>query len=252
MLNRTNHLVGCTVSATDADIGSVKAAFFDDQSWAIRYLVVDTGSWLSGREVLISPYAVRQPLRSDRRIDLTLTRQQVQDSPGVDTHQPVSRQHERETLSYYGYPDYWDGSELWAMGAYPLPPSAAEMAANRAQQRADAKAADVHLRSSVAVTGYELRASDDSIGHVQDFVFDDENWAIRYLVIDTRNWWPGGRKVLVARHWIDRVDWATKTVQVNLTREQVKASPEYDEERLLQRSDEEKLHQAYGFKGYWS
>ena len=251
MLNRSNYLVGSAVNASDGSIGSLTALFFDDVSWTIRYLVVDTGGWLSGREVLISPYSVRQPLQSGRQFDLALTREQVQNSPGVDTQQPVSRQHERQMMNYYGYPGYWDGSELWAMGAYPLPPTPEEMQAHRLQQRADDRAADVHLRSTVKVTGYDLMATDDSIGHVQDFVFDDENWAIRYLVVDTRNWWPGGRKVLIAKHWIEGVDWASQTVSVALTREQVKASPEYDEERLLQRKDEEALHAAYGRRGYW-
>ena len=251
MLNRTNHVVGSAVNASDGPVGSLTAVFFDDVTWTIRYLVVDAGSWLSGREVLISPYSVRQPLQGGRVIDLALSREQVQHSPGVDTQQPVSRQHERQMLNYYGYPGYWDGSELWAMEQYPLPLTAEQMQANRARQRADDLAADVHLRSSVKVTGYDLRASDDSIGHVQDFVFDDESWEIRYLVVDTRNWWPGGRKVLVAKHWIDSVDWASQTVSVKLTREQVKASPEYDEGRLLLRTDEEALHAAYGRRGYW-
>ncbi|MBC7942764.1 MAG: PRC-barrel domain containing protein [Chitinophagaceae bacterium] len=251
MLNRTSQLVGSSVTASDGAIGHVRAAFFDDQAWAIRYIVVDTGDWLRGREVLISPYAVRQPVGSGKNIDVALTRDQVQNSPDVDTHQPVSRAHERTTLAYYGYPDYWEGSALWAMGGYPLVPSDAEMTAHRSQPRVQASAEDSHLRSCVKVTGYDIRATDDSIGHVHDFVFDDESWVIRYLVVDTRNWWPGGRKVLVAKHWIEHIDWDTQTVQVNLTRHEVKNSPEHDEAGLIERADEERLHQAYGRPGYW-
>lgn len=255
MLNRLSQLTSSTVSASDGSIGNVKSAFFDDQSWAIRYLVVDTGKWLSGRQVLISPYSVKLPLSRDKNIEVALTQQQVKGSPDVDTQQPVSRQHEREFLGYYAYPEYWEGGGMWGLGAYPqmMPytPTAAQIAVDVAVKERDLRAADAHLRSSVAVTGYTIGATDDSIGHVMDFIFDGESWAIRYLVVDTRNWWPGGKKVLVAMHWIDRIDWATSTVHLALTREQVKASPEYFEEITVDRGYEQRLHDSYNRKGYW-
>jgi uncharacterized protein YrrD len=255
MLNSISHLDGSTVTATDGTIGHVREAYFDDVAWAIRYLVIDTGTWLSGREVLISPYAVKPPLGSARNIDVALTRQQVQDSPVTDTHQPVSRRHEREQLGYYAYPEYWAGGDLWAMNTLPmLPPplpNGVESEAERVRRDADVLPEDVHLRSSANVTGYDIQATDDSIGHVTDFLFDDASWAIRYLVVDTRNWWPGGKKVLLATRWIDRIDWADKTVYTSLTREQVKNSPEYDEAATLGREDEKRLHDAYGREGYW-
>ena len=255
MLNSFSHLTGSTATASDGSIGHVKAAFFDDQWWTIRYLVVDTGSWLSERQVLISPFSVKQPLGSGGNIDLALTREQVKGSPDIDTHQPVSRQHELQFSGYYAYPEYWDGGALWGMGAYPMltyTPTPAEIAAAKAMRQRDVRAADVHLRSSTKVTGYNIQASDESIGHVQDFVFDDESWTIRYLVVDTRNWWPGGKKVLVATPWIDRIDWATSTVHVKLTREQVKNSPEYHEAQPLARDYEKQLHAAYDRQGYWT
>ena len=254
MLNSVSHLTDSTVTATDGGIGHVNAAFFDDHQWTIRYLVVDAGTWLTGRQVLISPYAVKQPLGSVMNIDVSLTREQVKNSPDVDTHQPVSRQHERETLRHYAYPEYWDGGALWAMGAYPmvpLTPTAEELAINRAMLERDFRAADVHLRSSLKVAGYNIQALDDSIGHVKDFIFDDETWAIRYLLVDTHNWWPGGSKVLIATQWIDRIDWATRMVHVKLTREQVKNSPAYEEAAPVRRDYEKQLHAAYDRQGYW-
>ena len=255
MMNSVGHLTGSTITATDGEIGHVKEVFFDDEAWAIRYLVIDTGTWLSGREVLVSPYAVVQPLGSGKIIDVSLTRQQVNDSPDIDTHQPVSRRHEREYLSYYAYPEYWAGGDLWAMSALPLLPpplpAAVESEAESARREADVPAEDVHLRSSAIVTGYDIQATDDSIGHVKDFIFDDESWAVRYLVVDTRNWWPGGKKVLLATHWIDRIDWADKTVYTKLTREQIKNSPEYEEAKTINRDYEKRLHDAYGRVGYW-
>jgi uncharacterized protein YrrD len=257
MLNHINALEGAAVLATDGEIGHVRDAFFDDQAWAIRYLVVDAGSWLSGREVLISPFAVTQPLGSGKTVGVALTRNQVKTSPPIDTHRPVSRRHEQENLRHYGYPNYWAGGGLWAFGELPMLPMPTADGGNGTDE-ADAAAReaavppeDVHLRSSLSVTGYHIQATDESIGHVQDFVFDDESWAIRYLVVDTRNWWPGGTKVLVATHWIDRIDWAESTVRVALTREQVQASPVYSEGAPIQREYEARLHDAYNRVGYW-
>jgi len=254
MLRSLSHFTGSTITATNGAIGHVSTAFFDDESWAIRYLVIDTGNWLPGREVLISPYAVKQPVGSGKNINVSLTRDQIEGSPDIDTHQPVSRQHERDYLRYYDYPDYWNGGSIWGLGAYPrlpYPLTSEEVEANAAARQQDLRLADVHLRSSEKVTGYDILATDESIGHVQDFIFDEESWAIRYLVIDTRNWWPGGRKVLVATRWIESVDWVSSTVEVALTRDQVKNSPEYEDALTIERSYEQQLHVTYDKKGYW-
>jgi uncharacterized protein YrrD len=255
MLNSIIHIQGAKVTATDGDIGHVKDVFFDDRTWTVRYLVVDAGSWLTGREVLISPYAVKQPVGSDKQVHVSLTQEQVRNSPDVDTHQPVSRQHERDHLRYYGYPEYWDGGGLWAMGAMPYPimpvDTTAEVEANRAMHDRDFRAGDTHLRSSDSVSGYDIQASDDSIGTLHDYIFDDESWAIRYLVVDTRKWWPGGDKVLVGMNWVDRIDWATQKVFVRMTREQVKSSPVFEDVASIHREYEMRLHQNVQRPGYW-
>lgn len=255
MLNSISHLSGAKVSASDGSIGKVNDVFFDDRSWTVRYLVVDTGNWLKGREVLISPYSVKQPVGSQKHIHLALTRQQVESSPDVDTQQPVSRQHERELLRHHGYAEYWDGGGLWAMGAMPYPPpmldTTAERAANQEMLDRDFKAADVHLRSAAHVTGYDIQASDDGIGQVQDFVIDDQTWAIRYLVVDTSQWWQGGHKVLVGMHWADRIDWATHKLHVRMTRDQVRSSPAFEDVGSIHREYEMRLHRNYERQGYW-
>ena len=263
MLNSILHINGSKIIAKDGEIGHVKEAYFDDDNWTIRYLVVDTGAWLSGREVLISPYAVVQPLvqpqvlrsTSGKQIGVSLTQQQVIDSPTTETHLPVSRQHEREMSRHYAFPAYWEGGELWAMSALPLVPAplptTVESEAEAAKRASEVPLEDVHLRSSANVTGYDLQASDDSIGHVSDFIFDDESWAIRYLVVDTRNWLPGGKKVLIATQWIERIDWADMTVFTTLTRAEVKASPAYDESAIISRDYEERLHASYSRADYW-
>ena len=109
---------------------------------------------------------------------------------------------------------------------------------------------DSHLRSTIEVNSYNIQASDGEIGHVEDFIIDDETWAIRYLVIDTHNWWPG-KKVLVSPQWIERVSWSDSKVFVNLSRESIKNSPEYTEESLITRDYETILYQHYKRQGYW-
>jgi sporulation protein YlmC with PRC-barrel domain len=252
MLNRFHHLDKSTVTATDGPIGHVKDVFFDDIRWTIRYLVVDTGKWLSGREVLISPYAVKPLVAALKNVDVRLTRQQVTESPDVDTHMPVSRQHESEVVAYYGYPEYWGATGLWAMGGYPYFPVAlptdVELAADKA---ARAASQDGSLRSATRVKGYVIHATDGTIGHVSDFIFDDETWAIRYFVVETHNWWPGGKSVLIGAHWIHQIDWDEQCVHVKITLAQVKTSPEYDEGSPVHRDYEVRLHSAYDRTGYW-
>ncbi|NLD53298.1 MAG: PRC-barrel domain containing protein [Burkholderiaceae bacterium] len=264
MLRTFRRIQSARINAVDDQVGRVEDVYFDDEAWTIRYLVVDTGNWLPGRKVLISPYSIKTPITAGDLIDVKLTRQQLQDSPPVDTHQPVSRRHEREYLSHFGYPSYWGMGGVWGPLDYPLFPYVGELQeevrraeatgardAERADEGGHADDADSHLRSAAHVTGYDIQASDGSIGHVQDFVFDDESWAIRYMVIDTVNWWPGGRKVLVSTRWIDRIDWAERAVHTSLTREGVKRSPEYDENALLDRQYEKMLHEAHQRAGYW-
>jgi uncharacterized protein YrrD len=258
MLRSISKLHGDTVRAKDGDIGHIHQAYFDDDNWCIRYLVVETGNWLHDRQVLISPYSVKQVDTESHMLDVRLTQQQVKDSPNLDTHKPVSRQHEIEYLRYYNYPTYWGGPNLWGMGAYPaFDPDglsqdleAGNPIPTRAAQ-ADAPA-DTHLRSTREVEGYRLEATNGRIGHVSDFIFDDEAWVIRYLAIDTRKWWSTGKEVLIATHWIDQVDWSAETVSTTLTRDAIRQSPEYDDAQPVDRSYEIELHKFYGKDGYWS
>ncbi len=254
MLNSISHITGARIRATDGDIGHVRQAYFDDRSWTLRYLIVDTGTWLNGREVLISPYAVTQPMGGGPDIPVMLTQQQVRTSPLVDTMQPVSRQQERELLRHHRHPEYWDGGGLWATGGFPQTPADATPAERAADRDATERAfepGDVHLRSSAHVTGYDIQATDHSIGRVQDFVFDDSSWAIRYLIVDTSAWWQGGAPVLIGMHWVDRIDWATQKVHVRLTREQVQSSPAFEDLASIHRDYEMRLHANYQRQRYW-
>ena len=188
MLSKAKTLKGYTLHGLDGEIGKVKEFYFDDRHWTIRYLVADTGNWLTDRQVLISPYALGAVNKEERYIAIDLTKKQIEDSPSLHSDVPVSRQFEEGYIEYYGWPMYWSGPYAWGHSPYPV--------RDREKRREFAqgeKAWDSHLRSSHDVSGYHIHAADGEIGHVEDFIIDDETWAIRYLIIDTRNWWPGKR-----------------------------------------------------------
>ena len=250
MLNSVSHVTRAHVRAVDGDVGPVDDVLFDDRSWAIRYLVVDAGSWLNERDVLISPYSIKQPVGQGEQIDVALTRRLVRTSPDVDAHRPVSRQQERELLHHYHYPEYWDGAGLWALSAMPFP-RVTPLVHDDAAPGGGPK--DMQLRSAEQVSSYEVHATGNTIGQVQDFVFDDDSWLIRYLVVDTHSWWPGGGKVLIGLHWLDRVDWARQQIHVTLTREQVRSSPVHEgTASSIHRDFETRLHANYQRPGYWA
>jgi uncharacterized protein YrrD len=246
MLSKAKTLKGYSIQNIDSEtLGKVREFYFDDQYWTIRYLVADTGNWLTGRHVLISPYALTGVNYDHQNIVVDLTRKQIEKSPSWDSDKPVSRQFEESYHDYYGYPTYWSGPFSW--GAYPR---LVRDRANWKQTTQGGKAWDAHLRSTHAVSGYHLEAVDGEIGHVEDFIIDDETWAIRYLLINTKNWWSG-KKMLVSPQWIERVSWNDSKVYINLSREVIKQSPEYTEDQLLTREYEIELHSHYNRQGYW-
>jgi hypothetical protein len=245
MLIKAKALKGYTLRSLDGDIGSAREFLFDDRFWAVRYFVANTAGWLSSRKVLISPFSLNSVNNSDEKVSVQLTKKQIEDSPSINTDEPVSRQFEGVYNLYYGYPYYWGGSYMW--GAYPY------IVRDRTRGGASTSEEmewDRHLRSTHEVSGYHLLALDGEIGHVDDFIIDDETWAIRYLVVATKNWWPG-KKVLISPKWIESVSWDAREVVIGLTRENIKAAPEYTDESLLTRDYETGLHGHYNREGYW-
>jgi uncharacterized protein YrrD len=229
MLRRFTKLQGNRIVALDGEIGKVCDLYFDDVDWVVRYLIVDTGVWLPGRKVMISPQAVDSIDHKLHAVLVSLTRERIQGSPNVDTDKPVSRQHESEFNRYYGYSTYWAQSMNWGRG--PMPPVAAPSASDllELQERrlADALPSESHLRSAHEVAGYSIRALDDSVGRVRDFLFDDETWTLRYLVVETRRW-LFGRRVLLRLGSVQRVDWAARCVDVSQMRDQIEHGCEFD------------------------
>jgi sporulation protein YlmC with PRC-barrel domain len=248
MLWSTEQLSSLEPLAQDGEIGKVQDLYFDDQHWVVRHVVVRAGGWFNGRDVLISPHAVTGIDPERRHLMVALTRQQMKDSPGVEADKPVSRQLETRTYDFYGYPYYWVGGGLWGAAALPLGGVPAAVPPPRETGLPDVappdEAADPHLRSSTDVTGYAVEASDGAIGHIEDLLVDERSWQIHNLVIDTRNWLPG-RKVLVLPNSIEAIDWNTRQVRLRLTRAAIESSPPYEPDQVLGDDDIKRVQLHY-------
>jgi sporulation protein YlmC with PRC-barrel domain len=245
MQNTVSQLTGYSIGAKDGDIGSVDDVLFDDKLWTVRYVIADTAKWLPGRRVVISPIALGRIETDEKRLSVSLTKKQVENSPDVDSRN-FSREHETSYYDYYGWPYYWVGGDVWGAGTFPSDLATQQRLEMAAREQ---ETGDSHLRSAKEVMGYYIEATDGDIGHVEDFVVDDDTWEIRYMVVDTKNWWPG-KKVLVAPEWIERVSWADSRVYVDLSREAIKSGPEFDPD-VLNRDYEERLYKHYDRPGYW-
>ncbi len=247
MLRSLKDLEDFTVSASDGEIGKVGDFYFDDAWWAVRYVVVDTaGFWQERNQVLVSPVAFGKADWPTRRFHLALTREKVRHSPAASLDKPVSRQFEQDYFRFYGWPTYWVGDGLWGNWTYP-----GQLAmAPPAGLSEDLEHGDPHLRSLREVAGYHIQGADGEIGHIADVVVDDRTWAIRYLVVDTSNWWIG-KKVLLSPHWVERISWAENQIYVNLPRADIKNSPEWLPGQPVNREYEVRLYDYYGRPAYW-
>jgi hypothetical protein len=223
MLQNIKELYGDKLAASDGAIGHVKDFYFDDKNWVIRYLVADTGTWLTGRLVLLSPHAFGKLAQSEKTLRVKLQKKQIENSPSIESHKPVSRQYEVEYYRYYGWPAYWDGGGMWGLGGYPVlvPPSKDQMKAHLQYHHRD----DKHLQSMHAVTGYQIQTVDGTIGHVSSFLVDDQSWAIRQLVVESGHWFSG-KEILIAPAKVERVSYEDSTVFVNLTKADIQRTAE--------------------------
>jgi hypothetical protein len=238
---------GYVLNAQDGEIGKCHDFLFDDQNWTIRYVVASTMKWLPGRKVLISPISVGDADGTTRRLNVGLTKEQIKQAPPLDTDAPVSRQYEIAFNKYHDWAHYWEGASVWGAHLYPR----MLMRPGQASTVLDTGDDDPHLRSSREVTGYTIQAADTEIGHVEDFIVDMDTWIIRYMVIDTKNWMPASKNVLVSPNWIDLVDWKRSRVMVDLTSDQIKNSPVYDPALPINREYEVQLYDFYGRPYYW-
>jgi uncharacterized protein YrrD len=218
-------VLGFSLHASDGPIGKVKEFYFDDQSWMLRYLIVETGNWLSNRKVLITPTALVKTLREDGSFPVNLTKEQIRNSPDIDTDKPVSRQQEVELFGYYPWQPYW-GSGFYAGGLMDTSGSGLVIDKKMFKESdVDDKHAndDPHLRSTYKLTGYHIYAADGEIGHVSDFVFDDQSWKLIFIVVNTKNW-VAKHRVLIPVEDIKEILWLDSEIRLNISLEKVRHS----------------------------
>ncbi|KXI28036.1 hypothetical protein [Paraglaciecola hydrolytica] len=234
-----------TIAATDGDIGISKDFLFDDRAWTVRYMYVDTHKWLPlGEKVLISPVSLHSIDIKDEKIHVTLSKEQVEDSPSIDEHKTVSRDYEALYFQYFGYGYYWTGPGAWGEFAYPTALAQVQTLPERAElEKVDTGSQANHLRSINELQGYEVKAKDGNFGQVHDLILDTENWEIPLIVIDTHQILPGGKKVLVAPKHINSINWLEKNVGCHLSVDAIKHCPEYDPERLNDSVYQQKVRQ---------
>lgn len=266
MLFAVSGLKGVSVEGSDGAVGTVKDFLFDDETWRIRWVVVDTGTWLPSRKVLIHPSAIAPldvappsgsglPMMSARRLALSvrLTKKQIEASPDLGEDEPVSRQLESHVYAYYGWDPIWGsthfGTRTTATPQSPRQFSDTAAESETTESRTGPGEDSPHLRSANAVTGYHIHATDGDIGHLENLLPDDVNWDIRYLVIATSDWWPG-KHVLLAPYAVEEIDWLERHIRLNVTRDQVKSSPPWDPVTMIDRIGEQRLHSHFGWRGY--
>ena len=260
MLHTLNNLKNLAIHASDGDIRLTKDFYFDDKHWVIRYLVVETGSWLLSKKILLSPISIKELNQKPQTLTVTISRKQVKNCPDMDSEKPVSRQYELEYMRYYGYSHYCDNTDIWggysspnmmSPGYYSVAPKPDNLGAP--DNFADVDAAlsqdnDHHLRSSNAVTGYKLDVIDGDLGHLHGMLIDTDTWEIRYLIINTSNWWLG-HLVLIAPKWIKEVSWPTSKIYVDMTQQQVKDAPTFDPSVPFSLEHEQSMQTHYGRNG---
>jgi hypothetical protein len=240
MLRSLKTLQGYNIQAVDGEIGKVNGFFFDESTWTVRYLVADTGGWLFDRLALLSTARLGSPQWEDRVFAVRLTKEQVENSPPILADRPVSRQMEEKLSEFYGWPTYWTGATAAVVSK-----AVAKM------EKKGLVRSDPHLRSTREVIGYDIHAVDGVIGHVEDFIVEDDTWAIRYMVVCTRDLQPG-KSVLIAPAWVDKVGWLEQAVHVDLAQEAVRNSPEFDPSAPVNRACELRLYDYYGRPKYWT
>lgn len=235
-------------SATDGEIGHCSDLLIDDRDWTVRYLVVDTGRWLPGRQVVLSPLEIapHRPLDSEGQIRTRLSRRQIEESPPLQEHAPVSRQLEAQLSAYYGWPAYWEGGSLWGNSAL-LPtapmPTPAPMIENR--EALENLEKEHHLRSTEELRHYTHHDTDGEFGHAVDFLIDADHWQTQFTVIKTGRWF-GGRSIAVPVSWIDQVQVAQKTIHTKKDRPAIEACPETDASGVVNEADAQALFAHFG------
>lgn len=247
MLRSLNEVLGYELMAQDGGVGTVKDLFFSDEDWTIRYLIVDTGPWIFGRRILISPEALEQPVWASETFPVNLTREQVKESPDVDIAKPVSREYEEKLSKHYSWTHYW----IVTPGSPARPPYFPSNLFKPEKDSEEEEGITSHLRSVNEILKYMVQARDGEVGTMADFIVDDEEWQLIYMVVDVADWLKSEKQVLVSPEWVSTIEVSDHKIMLDLTQDAVKYSPPFDPTLPVNRQYEEVIYDYYGKPKYW-
>ncbi|MDF3130970.1 PRC-barrel domain-containing protein [Kiritimatiellaeota bacterium B1221] len=208
-------LRGFTLKAKNGEIGRVRDLLLEEGSWTVRWIVVDTGKWLLGRKVLLSPLAFGAADFEEKNLPVDLDREQIEGAPHLDEHAPVSREYEKTYYDHYQWPYYWMGGGIWGSAAHPIGLHTLNADRNiNLKEPPLPEEKDVVLRSGHELTKYELKAGDETLGYVDDILLDTKDWTVRAIQFDTRKWFQG--KILrLSPTKISRVSWQEHRIVID-------------------------------------
>jgi hypothetical protein len=232
MLVNLEELNGSTIHAVDGDVGQVTDVYFDDRHWTIRLMVVDIQPWVPlSEKTLISPISLLEYDIEKQQLNVSITKDKVKNSPQIDEQETVSREFEKSYFDYYAYGYYWVGPRAWGEYAYPVALVNPHTLSKGSSENEDTKTSN-HLRSTNEITHYGIDALDGKKGYIKDFICDTDSWSLLYIVVDTRDWLSGGKKVLISPKHLDKLNWEEKTATCHLSFEQIQTCPEYNADKL--------------------
>lgn len=211
-------LLGYSIAAQDGDIGILEEFYLDDETLTIRYIVVGTGHWWLGKKVLIPTDLLDPADWALKSFPVNLTRDQIKNSPGIDTEKPVSRQQESELYKHYGNAIYWTphvfSKSIWGLNG--ILPATTERVSGKDIESDERRNSELHLRSTRTLSGYRVQGTDGKIGKVEDLIIEDKMWVLHQFVIDTSVWFPG-KRLLMSSKCIKEISWDDSIIFVDMS-----------------------------------
>ncbi|MDQ0207815.1 PRC-barrel domain-containing protein [Alkalicoccobacillus murimartini] len=265
MFIQAKTLESFSMNATDGELGSIADLYFESNTFTLRYFVGDTRTWFFGGKVLLSPEAVTSIDAEKEHINVNETKEQIKNSPKPSEHEPVSRQYEAELRDHYGWKHYWGapiggvGAGMGTPGAYPaapgliIPPPVSNPQSDQGEYESEALSHQTNhnfLQSINDLRGYTIHAKNGEVGKVLDFMLNEHDWSINYIIVDV-----GGvftrEPVPLAAEWITDISWQDKTITVNVEKELIERAPNYELHEPFTREHEAELYSHYNRKTYW-
>jgi hypothetical protein len=216
MLWGASSIRGYAVVATDGTSGTVADFIFEDQGWTIKWLVVETGAWFSGRRLFVPVSAFEHPDPETREFSLSMTLAELADCPGRD----LAELSDAETGAHF---------------------TEADMAGNQTTDGGP------HFRSLAVMHLASIEAADGEVGHAEDFLIDSADWQIKYLVVDTSDWWFG-EKILISTRAITGIDTMHHVVTLDATRQFVKDGARFSPEQTVDGAFDESFETYFGIR----